>query len=144
MNFQHDLLKGEILILVTFNPLINLVDRSFRAVDMEGLVAVQVGAHDPIESDKVIDMMMRQEYGFQIAEPVVAERGVLSGVDQQRVVAAGIINEQRRVARRAVHQSEFPKRCGPAIAIRSLGVLVILPILRLSRRFGQSRRFRRG
>ncbi len=54
-------------------------------------------------------MMMREEYGFQIAEPVVVERGVLSGVDQQSVVAAGIIDEQRRVARRAVHQSEFAK-----------------------------------
>ncbi len=44
VNLQDDLLKGEILILVTFNALINLVDRSFRAIDVEGLVAVQVGA----------------------------------------------------------------------------------------------------
>ena len=43
-------------------------------------------------------LVMGQEDGFKVCEPIVAQCRVVAAVNQQRVVSALIIDEQTRVA----------------------------------------------
>jgi hypothetical protein len=65
---------------------------------MDGLVTVEVRPNNAVEADEVIDMVMGQEDGFKVREPIVAQYGVVAAVNQQRVVSALIVDEQTRVA----------------------------------------------
>jgi hypothetical protein len=51
-----------------------------------------------VEADELIDMVMGQEDGFKVHEPIVAQYRVVGAVNQQRVVSALIVGEQTRVA----------------------------------------------
>ena len=64
----------------------------------DGLVAVEVRPDNAVEADEVIDMVMGQEDGFKVREPIVAQYRVVAAVNQQRVVSALIVDEQTRVA----------------------------------------------
>jgi hypothetical protein len=77
---------------------------------MDGLVAVEVRPDNAVEADEVIDMVMGQEDGFKVREPIVAQYRVVAAVNQQRVVSALIVDEQTRVAGSAVEKSQFPER----------------------------------
>ena len=77
---------------------------------MEGFIAVEIGAHNPVEADEVVDVMMRQENGFEIAEASIAESGVFAGVEEQGVVATVVVDEQGGVADGTVDQSKVAKR----------------------------------
>jgi ribosomal protein L21 len=65
---------------------------------MDGLVAVEVRPDNAVEADEVIDMVMGQEDGFKVRKPIVAQYRVVASVNQQRVVSALIVDEQKRVA----------------------------------------------
>jgi hypothetical protein len=43
-------------------------------------------------------LVMGQEDGFKVREPIVAQYRVVAAVNQQRVVSALIVDEQTRVA----------------------------------------------
>ena len=65
---------------------------------MDGLVAVEVRPDNAVEADEVIDMVMGQEDGFKVREPIVAQYRVVAAHNQQSVVSALIVDEQTRVA----------------------------------------------
>ncbi len=49
---------------------------------MDGLVAVEVRPDNAVEADEVIDMVMGQEDGFKVREPIVAQYRVVAAVNQ--------------------------------------------------------------
>ena len=65
---------------------------------MDGLVAVEVRPDNAVEADEVIDMVMGQEDGLKVREPIAAQYRVVAAFNQQRVVSALIVDEQTRVA----------------------------------------------
>ena len=71
---------------------------SCLTIKMDGLVAVEVRPDNAVEADEVIDMVMGQEDGFKVREPIVAQYRVVAEVNQQSVVSVLIFDEQTRFA----------------------------------------------
>src|SRR5262249_42011503 len=80
--------------------------------DEEGLVGVEVRAEDAVEADPVVDVEVRQEDRPQVGEAVGRQPAVLAGVEKEGVVPAGVIDEQDRVAGRAVDQGDLGEGAG--------------------------------
>ena len=112
VNLENHLLKRGKLNRVAGDALIDLGDGSNRPEDVHHLVAVQVGAQDAIEADKVVDMMVRDEDRFQAGQLFALQVAQFAGVEEQGVVLAGIIDVQKRVAGGTVDQSAVRDRAG--------------------------------
>src|SRR5262249_9245084 len=99
---------------------------------VEDLVAVEVRADDAVEADEVIDVMVRDEDRFEIAESLQVKAAVLASVEEQGVVLAGIVDEQHRVAGRAVDQPDLGEcahggHAAPLLPCWRFGLVTLTP-----------------
>ena len=86
------------------DSVVNLLNRTDGAEHTECLILVDVRANDPVEADEMIDVMVREERTFEVAELRVRQPVILAGIEEHRVRATRIIEVQHRVARRAVDE----------------------------------------
>lgn len=59
-------------------------------------IAVGIRPHDAVESDEVIDVVVRDEHRLEIAELLHRQRTIVAAVEEDRVVANGVIYLQHR------------------------------------------------
>ena len=77
---HHQLLERKERVLVASDPVVDLANRPGGAEQVERLVAVEVGPDDPVEADEVVDVVMGDEHGAEVAEPIHVEGGIVAGV----------------------------------------------------------------
>ena len=103
MNLKDTFLKGEERVCVPGQVLVNLDDCTGRPEDMQNFIVIEVRTHDPIKADEMIDVVVRDEHGFQITEAFEVQSRIIPAVKQQRVVSITLYVRFTRPPRSSVN-----------------------------------------